>query len=642
LGGDGVVRSFGCLAIKPITLYTYYVKIIAYTVLTVFLIPTALFAQEDTTSFPAKISPGYTITDARTLNYMDFFLPVYCHKDGVFFLNPKVVIEGSNDVNEQNIGGGYRHLLFNDNLLVGTNLFYDRRKSKNDRQHHQLGFGFEAFLWEWIDLRSNFYYPISGYKTLGTQVNHTFGTRSLIAHSQTFFEEPLRGMDYEAGLLVPLVSNIIETRLYMGGYYYHSKLGPSINGLQARVEARPIENFVIDAQINHDDTTNTNAYFGMYVSVPFDIYGMIAHKKNPLPKLKDALAIAKGPRKPRKRITDMVVRDIDIVSASGSKTTTTTAVSGLTFVDNSNAGAEDGSFENPYDTIQEGVNNAQGDMWVYVREGSGNYNENVVLADNVTLWGSGYDSGYAGILPTGYPIVDGAAANVITLADNNVVMGLDLRNGTGINAFNTGTEANISHNILTTDVATGFSFIVNNGGTYSNIVISNNTFSGTTATTISGLDISNNTISNPSDNLRCIWFRIGSATTPGSVTSAVISDNAISDASGANGRGIEFNLGAAVSTISVRIERNTIINNGGQGIRLGVVGANTLIADLGGGSLGSAGNNSIYGNAGFDIDNLNAGLTIMAENNWWGTATPLAGQFNGNVDYTPWLASDPN
>ena len=37
------------------------------------------------------------------------------------------------------------------------------------------------------------------------------------------------------------------------------------------------------------------------------------------------------------------------------------------------------------------------------------------------------------------------------------------------------------------------------------------------------------------------------------------------------------------------------------------------------------------------------GATVMAENNWWGTATPVAGQFAGSIDYTPvHPGTDPN
>jgi hypothetical protein len=47
--------------------------------------------------------------------------------------------------------------------------------------------------------------------------------------------------------------------------------------------------------------------------------------------------------------------------------------------------------------------------------------------------------------------------------------------------------------------------------------------------------------------------------------------------------------------------------------------------------------NLIYDNIDYDI-NVNGGVgDADFEYNWWGTSSPAAGQFNGNVDYTPYL-----
>jgi hypothetical protein len=67
------------------------------------------------------------------------------------------------------------------------------------------------------------------------------------------------------------------------------------------------------------------------------------------------------------------------------------------------------------------------------------------------------------------------------------------------------------------------------------------------------------------------------------------------------------------------------------------------VLDFGGGALGSLGLSSIYGNGNRDFRyNNGGGATVMAENNWWGTVAPVAGQFAGSIDYTPWLVTDPN
>lgn len=139
--------------------------------------------------YPAKISPGVTITDARTLFYIDNLIPLLGYEHGLFFVNPKVVL-GSNDANEQNVGCGYRQLLFNDNLLLGANFYYDTNRSKNNRRYHQLGFGAEAFITEWLDLRSNFYFPLSEKERLREGTSYSFGERGLIAKQQLTTKSP--------------------------------------------------------------------------------------------------------------------------------------------------------------------------------------------------------------------------------------------------------------------------------------------------------------------------------------------------------------------------------------------------------------------------------------------------------------------
>jgi len=47
-------------------------------------------------------------------------------------------------------------------------------------------------------------------------------------------------------------------------------------------------------------------------------------------------------------------------------------------------------------------------------------------------------------------------------------------------------------------------------------------------------------------------------------------------------------------------------------------------------------NNKIHDGSSYDVDSV-SGTSADVEYNWWGTASPAAGQFNGTVDYTPYL-----
>ena len=85
-------------------------------------------------------------------------------------------------------------------------------------------------------------------------------------------------------------------------------------------------------------------------------------------------------------------------------------------------------------------------------------------------------------------------------------------------------------------------------------------------------------------------------------------------------------------------------NNTGNGVRLVMSGLGGVpVLDFGGGLLGSVGQSSIFGNGNRDFRYNNGGAaTVKAENNWWGVAPPVNGQFAGSIDRNPWLTVDPN
>ena len=120
-----------------------------------------------------------------------------------------------------------------------------------------------------------------------------------------------------------------------------------------------------------------------------------------------------------------------------------------------------------------------------------------------------------------------------------------------------------------------------------------------------------------------------------------IEGNAITD-NGANG--IEAFLIEDIPSPIV-VSCNTITGNDGAGLWIG--DTSTVRTESGGnaftlgedGNADSPGHNKIFDNTTFDVDNT-TNPTLMAENNWWGVSPPDSGQFNGDVDYDPWLTTD--
>jgi hypothetical protein len=69
----------------------------------------------------------------------------------------------------------------------------------------------------------------------------------------------------------------------------------------------------------------------------------------------------------------------------------------------------------------------------------------------------------------------------------------------------------------------------------------------------------------------------------------------------------------------------------------GVLAYDDADPDLGDGSGTLDGHNSIYSKNGFHVANFTTGLTIKAEDNYWGKNGPQANKFYGQVDYNPYL-----
>jgi hypothetical protein len=72
---------------------------------------------------------------------------------------------------------------------------------------------------------------------------------------------------------------------------------------------------------------------------------------------------------------------------------------------------------------------------------------------------------------------------------------------------------------------------------------------------------------------------------------------------------------------SISGEGNVLTGNGSDGLELDVLGAGSPTIDFGGGALGSAGNNSIFGNTDYGVFNI-GGPPMSLESNYWGGAAP--------------------
>jgi len=142
--------------------------------------------------------------------------------------------------------------------------------------------------------------------------------------------------------------------------------------------------------------------------------------------------------------------------------------------------------------------------------------------------------------------------------------------------------------------------------------------------------IGNSIVNNSSDGVYIVNQTTGILTVD--LYSNTITNNAV--------RGVW--LSNDTGTLNAMFENNTIKMNINDGLELDNVNGGTFDCDLGGGTFGSAGLNSIFANtSGYDIDN-DTGISIKAENNWWGLAPPNPARLAGTVDFDPWLTAEPD
>lgn len=607
------------------------------------------FAQQFySLEYPAQIRMGVRGANSQDnlWGYTDIFFPIYNNRDSLLygasdfllFLNPKITMTDFS-TDEENLGAGFRYLasdlFFEQGIIVGSNVYYDTAYSENGARHTQLGFGVE-FLSQVLDLRANYYLPVSNEKIIDDY--YGFGQRSLMQYFKE--EEALRGYDAEIGIPVPLLSSIIETWVYGGGYWYNSKFGGNIEGLKARIQINPALLITFSLEVKDDNVFGSDTFIGGYVSLPFD-FGNLLQRKNPFEGWQQTAKFQKARRSLDQRMTEPVIRDISIITTDRTRLE---KAHDMIFVDNSNVAdsLEDGSLDHPHNTLSEAFSNSiyNEGVWIYVNNGDGSstgYTGNFTLADRVVVWGQGYQ--YFNLGGGDYPEIDGSGAgNVFTLGNDNTIMGLQIQNGDkGIYGKNI-TSTEIKNNIIS-----------NNGG--GGIKLE------TDSTYNLSAQISGNTIDSNIANGVVLWSE------DSSLISATFTQNTIND----NGGTGVYHWSGDSSTINTTFSKNTISGNGGSGIYLqsnsssvltsslsrnkiysnfldGVylldLGSSILTLDMGGGALDSGGYNSVYSNGDREVDNDTA-LTVKAENNWWGS-TPTSSQFSGDVDYDPYLNSDPN
>lgn len=423
---------------KPRPFYPFITLTLLFTVL-------AGFATAGTNPHPTQLRPGFMTGDSDVGSdfYLDVLIPIAGDERSLFFFNPNFRFD-DNDGNEQNIGFGYRLLGSCGHFILGGNAYYDTMKSESGNRYRQWGVGAEL-LSQWVDLRANYYdvfgddkHVLSGSGT-GTG-GYFFSGNSLFSVGGLNIEQALDGFDAEISVLVPGLSDFMETRLAATYFQFDADQGDDPDGWRARLDIRPVRAINLSIEYRDDDLRGSDSFVGGYLEIPFSLENLFTGK-NPFAGAGELWSFGSGTRPLNERMTDKVIRDRHIVTVrsetGGGGEGQAVVDDAMIFVSQDNPEAGDGTFLNPYQTLGEAADDERfkRGAWIYVFSSeSYYYDTQFTLLEDQVFWGQGYEHPVYGLGGGDNPVLDGGGSGrVITLANNNEVMGFTVQNGeTGI------------------------------------------------------------------------------------------------------------------------------------------------------------------------------------------------------------------
>ncbi len=252
--------------------------------------------------------------NSRSLGDAGLFAPLWQDQTSLLFADIRGRFD-SNDGREGNFGIGYRRMLGN-GWNIGGYGYLDVRRTSLNNTFQQTTLGIEALSADW-DVRANVYAPFgSRSREIGVTGGNPFadfagGTIQIVTPGQyQLLERALTGVDGEIGWRAPVfdVDALTQVRLYGGGFYFDGGgvtrdiAGPrgrvefSIDGVLGLSPAR----LTLGAEVQHDDVRGTQGFAIARLRVPL-------HGEKAAPRLSAQ----------ERRMTERVVRDVDIVSDVG-------------------------------------------------------------------------------------------------------------------------------------------------------------------------------------------------------------------------------------------------------------------------------------------------------------------------------------
>ncbi|MBD2461180.1 right-handed parallel beta-helix repeat-containing protein [Oscillatoria sp. FACHB-1407] len=564
------------------------------------------------------------------------FLPLFQTSGrDIAFLEGRFLLD-----NDANVGGnlllGYRAYSPSARRTFGGYIAYDNRDT-DENTFNQLGVGFESLgdLW---DFRVNGYLPIGDrQQEVGTRqlLNTFFQERSLILQERSLFEAAVGGVDVEAGAKLAELGNDGDLRGYGGLYWYDAPGSPSGVGWRLRLEARPTDSLNVGLGVQGDELFGTNILFRVGLTFPGRRpRRVIAPENTVVARLGETV----------ERNPVIVVDTQETISDTVATNPTTGEPYVFQHVNLGRAGGN-GTFENPFGTIQPALDATQsdGNAIVYVRPGSNPGNPGFVIPDEVQVLSNApvqrLNTREYGVvrLPLSGAGVRPRITDSVVMGSNTTLSGFDItgRTGAGVIA-DTVSNAVIRDNRITSAEIAAVQ-LEDTGGT---ITLDRNRIVGNTVPVLLGTNINQVNVTNStltSTNSTTNGITLTDVTGAVNMTDSAIRITTPSDA------GIAIRNATAPVTIAA--EPGQITNAGAAGIVLENSTGAIAISGFNISSLGGAGirastianatldNNTITTStdAGIFLENTTGTITVTDSTVTANTVPALVGNTIANL-----------
>ena len=248
----------------------------------------------------------------RNITEIDYMQPVWGNDNFLSLVDLKLKVDNSKS-KEVNLGFAIRYN-FDDRVVLGFYNYFDHRRTGNNFIVNGWTTGVEA-LSKYVDARVNFYVPENKKK----KITHNYkkraelqGTRLYAVSGGHEYEYALKGYDIEiGGPIFGFSDNLNEkfgTKIFVAKYDFRNKNTKSITGTRFRLQqslgSMQLGNnsldFTLNAETQYDKIRKRQNFVGLGAKLTFD--NNTKNKKNP-----NSL---------KSRMTETIVRDVDIVTES--------------------------------------------------------------------------------------------------------------------------------------------------------------------------------------------------------------------------------------------------------------------------------------------------------------------------------------